>query len=176
MRKMVLVFALTATSAAVSATTVLTEQNIARLEAALPELVAIEQDNPQGLTKLRLKKHCDWQQHASDLRQQEQGKAYVAEVDQILAKHQLTAPLFLELTAKGSLPLLQSLQPVQQLTRQSLPFLPEPQRRIAEQKIQQTEQMQQAIGPCLTAADKAALQQHQQRLLKLAASLPGAAF
>ena len=68
MRKMVLVFALTATSAAVSATTVLTEQNIARLEAALPELVAIEQDNPQGLTKLRLKKHCDWQQHASDLR------------------------------------------------------------------------------------------------------------
>ncbi|WP_261258201.1 hypothetical protein [Alishewanella sp. BS5-314] len=176
MRKMVLVFALTATSAAVSATTVLTEQNIARLEAALPELVAIEQDNPQGLTKLRLKKHCDWQQHASDLRQQEQGKAYVAEVDQVLAKHQLTAPLFLELTAKGSWPLLQSLQPVQQLTRQSLPFLPESQRRIAEQKIQQTEQMQQAIGPCLTAADKTALKQYQQRLLKLAASLPGAAF
>lgn len=176
MRKMVLVFALTATSAAVSATTVLTEQNIARLEAALPELVAIEQDNPQGLTKLRLKKHCDWQQHASDLRQQEQGKAYVAEVDQILAKHQLTAPLFLELTAKGSWPLLQSLQPVQQLTRQSLPFLPEAQRRLAEQKIKQTEQMQQAIEPCLTAADKVALQQHQQRLLKLATSLPGTAF
>lgn len=176
MRKMVLVFALTATSAAVSATTVLTEQNIARLEAALPELVAIEQDNPQGLTKLRLKKHCDWQQHASDLRQQEHGKGYVAEVDQVLAKHQLTAPLFLELTAKGSWPLLRSLQPVQQLTRQSLPFLPEPQRRIAEQKIQQTEQMQQAIEPCLTAADKTALQQYQQRLLKLATSLPGAAF
>ena len=176
MHKMVLVFALTATSAAVSATTVLTEQNIARLEAALPELVAIEQDNPQGLTKLRLKKHCDWQQHASDLRQQEQGKGYVAEVDQVLAKHQLTAPLFLELTAKGSWPLLQSLQPVQQLTRQSLPFLPEPQRRIAEQKIQQTEQMQLAIEPCLTAADKTALQQHQQRLLKLATRLPGAAF
>ncbi|EHR42048.1 hypothetical protein [Alishewanella jeotgali] len=166
---------LTATSSAV-ATTVLTEQNIARLEAALPELAAIEQDNPQGLTKLRLKKHCDWQQHASDLRQQEQGKAYVAEVDQVLAKHQLTAPLFLELTAKGSWPLLQSLQPVQQLTRQSLPFLPEPQRRIAEQKIQQTEQMQQAIEPCLTAADKTALQHHKQRLLKLATSLPGAAF
>ena len=176
MHKMVLVFALTATSAAVSATTVLTEQNIARLEAALPELVAIEQDNPQGLTKLRLKKHCDWQQHASDLRQQEQGKGYVAEVDQVLAKHQLTAPLFLELTAKGSWPLLQSLQPVQQLTRQSLPFLPEPQRRIAEQKIQQTEQMQQAIEPCLTTADKTALQQYQQRLLKLATSLPGVAF
>lgn len=176
MHKMVLVFALTATSAAVSATTVLTERNIARLEAALPELVAIEQDNPQGLTKLRLKKHCDWQQHASDLRQQEQGKGYVAEVDQVLAKHQLTAPLFLELTAKGSWPLLQSLQPVQQLTRQSLPFLPELQRRIAEQKIQQTEQMQQTIEPCLTAADKTALQQHQQRLLKLATSLPGAAF
>jgi hypothetical protein len=176
MRKMVLVFALTATSAAVSATTVLTDQNIARLEAALPELVAIEQDNPQGLTKLRLKKHCDWQQHATELRQHEQGKGYVTEVDQVLAKHQLTAPLFLELTAKGSWPLLQSLQPVQQLTRQSLPFLPEAQRRLAEQKIKQTEQMQQAIEPCLTAADKTALQQHQQRLLKLATSLPGAAF
>lgn len=176
MRKMVLAVVLATASAATSAATVLTEQNIAKLEAVLPELLAIEQDNPQGLTKLRLKKHCDWQQHASDLRQQEQGKGYVAEVDQVLAKHQLTAPLFLELTAKGSWPLLQSLQPVQQLTRQSLPFLPEPQRRIAEQKIQQTEQMQQAIEPCLTAADKTALEQHQQRLLKLATSLPGATF
>jgi hypothetical protein len=176
MRSMLCALMLAVASAALPASTVLTEQNIAKLEAVLPELLAIEQDNPQGLTKLRLKKHCDWEQHASALRQQEQGKGYVTQVDQVLAKHQLTAPLFLELTAKGSWPLLQSLQPVQQLTRQSLPFLPEPQRRIAEQKIQQTEQMQLAIEPCLTAADKTALQQHQQRLLRLATRLPGVAL
>lgn len=176
MRKMLLAVVLASASAATSAATVLTEQNIAKLEAVLPELLAIEQDNPQGLTKLRLKRHCDWQQHAADLRQHEQGKGYVANVDQVLAKHELTAPLFLELAAKSSWPLLQSLQPVQQLTKQTLPFLPEAQRQLAEQKIQQTEQMQRAIEPCLTAADKTALQQHQQRLMQLAASLPGVAF
>ncbi|GGW59089.1 hypothetical protein [Alishewanella tabrizica] len=158
------------------ASTVITEQNITRYEAALPELARIEQDDPSSLKYLRLAKHCDWALHASELRAKEQGKGYLAQVDQVLTKHQLTPALFIELTAKGAWPVLQSMQPVLAMTEQSLPFLPETQRKLAEQKIAQTNQMRGVIGPCLTDADKRALQQYQQRFINLATGLPGLAF
>lgn len=158
------------------ATTVITEQNIARYEAALPELAKIEQDNPASLKNLRLAKHCDWTKHASELRAKEQGKDYLPQVDAVLAKHQLTPALFIELTAKGAWPVLQSMQPVFNLTRQSLPFLPETQRRQAERTLAQSDHMYTVIEPCLTAADNAALQQYQQRFINLAARLPGLAL
>ncbi|CAM5220429.1 hypothetical protein [Alishewanella longhuensis] len=157
----------------VHATTVITEQNIARYEAALPELAKIEQDNPAALKSLRLAKHCDWAKHASELRAKEQGKDYLPQVDQVLAKHQLTPALFIELTAKGAWPVLQSMQGVFNITRQSLPFLPEAQRKQAERTLAQSDHMSSVIQPCLTAADKAALQQYQQRFINLAGRLPG---
>lgn len=153
--------------------TVITEQNIARYEAALPELAKIEQDNPASLKNLRLAKHCDWDKHASELRAKEQGKDYLPQVDAVLAKHQLTPALFIELTAKGAWPVLQSMQPVFNLTRQSLPFLPEAQRKQAERTLAQSDHMSLVIEPCLTAADKTALQQYQQRFINLAGRLPG---
>lgn len=160
-------------SISVQASTVITEQNIARYEAALPELAKIEQDNPASLKRLRLQQHCDWPKHAAELRAKEQGKAYLGQVDKVLAKHQLTPALFLELTAKGAWPVLQSMQPALNITRQSLPFLPDTQRRQAEQTLAQSEHMQQVIKPCLTAADQAALAQYQQRFISLATRLPG---
>lgn len=156
----------------VHAATVITEQNIARYEAALPELAKIEQDNPASLKNLRLAKHCDWAKHASELRAKEQGKDYLPQVDQVLAKHQLTPALFIELTAKGAWPVLQSMQGVFNLTRQSLPFLPEAQRKQAERTLAQSDHISSVIQPCLTAADKAALQQYQQRFINLAGRLP----
>jgi len=161
---------------AVQAATVITEQNITRYEAALPELAKIEQDNPAGLKSLRLAPHCDWPRHATELRAKEQGKDYLAQVDKVLAKHQLTAALFVELTAKGAWPVLQSMQPVFNVTRQSLPFLPEAQRKQAERTLAQSSHMTTVIEPCLTAADKAALQQYQQRFINLAGRLPGLAL
>lgn len=158
---------------AVQAATVITEQNIARYEAALPELAKIEQDNPAALKSLRLAQHCDWAKHASELRAKEQGKDYLPQVDEVLAKHQLTPALFIELTAKGAWPVLQSMQGVFNLTRQSLPFLPEAQREQAERTLAQSDHMSSVIQPCLTAADKAALQQYQQRFINLAGRLPG---
>lgn len=155
------------------AATVLTEQNIARYEAALPELAKIEQTNPASLKSLRLAQHCDWARHANDLRANEQGKDYLPQVDAVLAKHQLTPALFIELTAKGAWPVLQSMQGVFHLTRQSLPFIPEVQRKQAERTLAQSNHMTAVIEPCLTPADKAALQQYQQRFINLATRLPG---
>lgn len=153
--------------------TVLTEQNLNRLEAALPKLAKIQQDDVASLHKVRLQRHCDWPRHATEVRAQQQGKSYLAEVDKILAEHKLSPPLFMELTAKGSWPLLQSLQPVLSVTRQTLPFLPQTQRQQAEQLLAQTDNMTQVVEPCLSEADTKALRQHQQRLINLASKLPG---
>ncbi|MCH8538244.1 MAG: hypothetical protein LAT66_10805 [Alkalimonas sp.] len=155
------------------AETVLTEQNLSKLEAALPALVKVEQDNVDSLYQVRLQSHCDWSRHAKEVRAQQQGQDYLDEVDQILAQHELTAPLFLELTAKGSWPVLDSMQPVLRLSRRALPFLPEMQRQQTEQMLAQTDHMTQVIGVCLTEADKVALSKHRARLLALAGRLPG---
>lgn len=157
----------------VQAETVLTEQNLSRLEAALPKLAKIQQDDVSSLHNVRLQRHCDWPRHAREVRAQQQGQSYLAEVDKILAEHQLTPPLFVELTAKGSWPLLQTLQPALAITRQTLPFLPQTQRRQAQQLLAQTDNMSQVVQPCLTDADNMALRQHQQRLINLASRLPG---
>ncbi|KKO45329.1 hypothetical protein WG68_11450 [Arsukibacterium ikkense] len=159
--------------ALLQADTVLTEQNLSRLEAALPKLAKIKQDDVSALHNVRLQRHCDWPRHANEVRAQQQGKSYLAEVDKILAEHQLTPPLFVELTAKGSWPLLQTLQPALAITRQTLPFLPQTQRQQAQQLLAQTDNMTQVVQSCLTDADNAALRQHQQRLINLAGKLPG---
>ncbi|MDX1677755.1 hypothetical protein [Arsukibacterium sp.] len=164
---------LLAFTAASSGSTVLTEQNLSNLEAALPKLANIQQDDVSSLHKVRLQRHCDWPRHATEVRAQQQGKSYLTEVDKILAEHQLSPALFMELTAKGSWPLLQSLQPVLSITRQTLAFLPQAQRQQAEQLLAQTDNMTRVVEPCLTAADNIALRQHQQRLISLAAKLPG---
>lgn len=167
-------FALSALMPALlSAETVLTEQNLSRLEAALPKLAKIQQDDVGSLQQVRLQRHCDWPRHATEVRTQQQGKTYLAEVDKILTEHQLTSALFMELTAKGSWPLLQSLQPVLAVTRQTLPFLPQAQRLQAEKMLAQTDNMTQVVEPCLSEADTNALRQHQQRLINLASRLPG---
>lgn len=155
------------------ADTVLTEQNLSRLEAALPKLAKIQQEDVNSLHNVRLQRHCDWPRHATEVRAQQQGKSYLAEVDKILAEHQLTPPLFIELTAKGSWPLLQTMQPVLSVTRQTLAFLPQTQRQQAEQLLAQTDNMTQVVQPCLSEADNIALRQYQQRLINLATRLPG---
>ena len=159
--------------ATVQANTVLTEQNLSRLEAALPKLARIQQDDVATLHKVKLQRHCNWPRHAAEVRAQQQGKSYLNEVDNILAEHQLTPALFIELSAKGSWPLLQSLQPVLSVTRQTLPFLPQNQRLQAEQLLAQTDNNTQVVEPCLSEADITALRQHQQRLIALASKLPG---
>ncbi|SNY45019.1 hypothetical protein SAMN06297280_0820 [Arsukibacterium tuosuense] len=155
------------------AATVLTDQNLSRLEAALPKLAQIKQDDVGSLHKVRLQRHCDWPRHATEMRAQQQGKSYLAEVDNILAEHQLSPALFMELTAKSSWPLLQSLQPVLAVTRQTLPFLPQAQQEQARQLLAQTDNMTQVVEPCLSEADSKALRQHQHRLIALASKLPG---
>ncbi|MEE2002641.1 hypothetical protein QWY20_14370 [Alkalimonas sp. MEB108] len=157
----------------VCAGTVLTDANLTKLEAALPALARVEQDNVASLYQVRLQAHCDWSRHAAEVRAQQEGQGYLDEVDLILAEHELTAPLFMELTAKGSWPVLDSMRPMLQVSRRALPFLPEPQRQQTVQVLDQTDHMTQAIGPCLTDADKVALQQHRGRLLALAGRMPG---
>ncbi|SEA97712.1 hypothetical protein SAMN04488051_11123 [Alkalimonas amylolytica] len=155
------------------ADTVLTDANLTKLEAALPALAKVEQDNVASLYQVRLQAHCNWSRHATEVRAQQEGQGYLDEVDRILAEHELTAPLFMELTAKGSWPVLDSMRPMLQVSRRALPFLPEPQRQQTVQVLDQTEHMTQAIGPCLTEADKVALQQHRGRLLAMASRMPG---
>ncbi|MEN3157216.1 hypothetical protein ABC502_02410 [Alkalimonas sp. NCh-2] len=157
----------------VSAETVLTDANLIKLEAALPALARVEQDNVASLYQVRLQAHCDWSRHAEEVRAQQKEQSYLEEVDLILAEHELTAPLFMELTAKGSWPVLDSMRPMLQVSRRALPFLPEPQRQQTVQVLAQTDHMTQAIGSCLTEADKVALQQHRGRLLALAGRMPG---
>lgn len=170
--KSMLVSGLMLFSTAVPAATVLTEQNMTKLEAALPELLKIKAKDPAELAKLRLAKHCDWPKHAADLNANPQAKSYFSEVETVLEKHQLTNAIFLELSLKGAWPVVQSMQPMLNITRQSLPLLPEPQRKQAEQTLAQTDYLQQLIEPCLTADDRSALQQYSQRFFNIARQLP----
>lgn len=153
------------------AATLLTDTNLDQFEAMLPKLQQLEQ-RPQN-KQFSLQQHCDWPQHYRQLSAQEKDSSYQAQIEQLVKQHGFTPEQFVELSAKVSWPVLDSVQPMLNVSRQALMFLPAARRQQAEQAIMQGQQYHQTLGSCLTADDKAALAKHHDRIMQIAKRLGG---
>ncbi len=153
------------------AATILTDANLDQFEAMIPKLQQLEQ-RPQN-KQFNLQQHCDWPRHYRQLSAQEKDSHYQAQIEQLVKQHGFTPEQFVELSAKVSWPVLDSVQPMLDMSRQALMFLPAAQRQKAEQAINQGRQYHQTLSSCLTADDRAALAKHHDRIMQMAKRLGG---
>lgn len=155
----------------VMAATLLTDTNLDQFEAMLPKLQQLEQ-RPQN-KQFSLQQHCDWPRHYRELSVQEKDNSYQAQIEQLAKQQGFTPEQFVELSAKVSWPVLHSIQPMLDVSRQALIFLPVAQRQKTEKTIQQGQQYYQTLTGCLTADDKTALAKHHDRIMQIAKRLGG---
>ena len=155
----------------VVAATLLTDENLTRFEALLPELQKLEQ-RPQN-KQFALQQHCDWPRHYRELSAQEQDSSYQANIEQLVKQHGFTPVQFVELSAKISWPVLDKVQPMLQLSRQALVFLPPQQRQDTEKTLQRGQQYYRTLTGCLSKEDKTALAKHNNRIMQMAKRLGG---
>ncbi|PKM19975.1 MAG: hypothetical protein CVV11_00170 [Gammaproteobacteria bacterium HGW-Gammaproteobacteria-15] len=153
------------------AATVLTDANLDQFEAMLPKLQQLEQ-RPQN-KQFNLQQHCDWPRHYREISAQEKDSAYQTQIEQLAKEHGFTPVQFVELSAKVTWPVLDSVQPMLEVSRQALMFLPAAQRQKTEKSIQQGQQYYQTLTGCLTADDKTALVKHHDRIMQMAKRLGG---
>lgn len=155
----------------VVAATLLTDENLTRFEALLPKLQQLEQ-RPQN-KQFALQQHCDWPRHYRELSAQEQDSGYQANIEQLVKQYGFTPVQFVELSAKISWPVLDKLQPMLQLSRQALVFLPPQQRQDTEKTLQRGQQYYRTLSGCLSKEDKTALAKHNNRIMQMAKRLGG---
>jgi hypothetical protein len=160
-----------ASTAPVMAATVLTDANLDQFEAMLPKLQQLEQ-RPQN-KQFNLQQHCNWPQHYRELSAQEKDSNYQAQIEQLVKQHGFTPEQFVELSAKVTWPVLHSVQPMLDMSRQALMFLPAAQRDKAAQAINRGQQYHQTLSSCLTDDDKTALAKHHDRIMQIAKRLGG---
>ncbi|MBZ9613734.1 hypothetical protein [Rheinheimera maricola] len=153
------------------AATLLTDANLDQFEAMLPKLQQLEQ-RPQN-QQFKLQQHCDWPRHYREISAQEQDSRYQSKIEQLVSQHGFTPVQFVELSAKLSWPVLNQLQPMLEVSRQALMFLPAQQRKNTENSITQGQQYYQTLSSCLTNDDTAALEKHHQRIMSIAKRLGG---
>ena len=158
-------------SVPVSAATVLTDQNLDQLELMIPKLQQLKQ-RPQN-SLFSLQQHCDWSKHYQQLSAQEKDKDYQGQIEQLVKQHGFTPEQFVELSAKVTWPVLDSIQPALQVSEQALMFVPAAQRQNAEKSIKRGQQYYQTLSGCLSADDKTALAKHNDRIMLIAKRLGG---
>lgn len=153
------------------AATLITEQNLTQFEAMLPKLKQLPQRAQNR--KFALAQHCDWPRHYNELSAQEKDSAYQQKIEQLVTEHGFTPVQFVELSAKLTWPVLDSVQPALEVSRQALAFLPPAQRQATEQAVVQGQRYYKTLSGCLTTDDKAALAQHHNRIMAIAKGLGG---
>jgi hypothetical protein len=158
-------------STAAQAATVLTDANLDRFEVMLPKLQRLEQ-RPQN-KHFNMQQHCDWPRHYQELSAQETDRRYQSDIEQLVKQHGFTPVQFVELSAKVTWPVLDSVQPMLEVSRQALMFLPEQQRQQTERSIKKGQKYYQTLSSCLNADDRAALAKHHQRIMQMAKRLGG---
>jgi hypothetical protein len=163
--------AITVLASNVQAATLLTDANLDQFEMLLPKLQKLPQ-RPQN-KQFSMQQHCDWPRHYKELSAQESDRAYQQAIVQLAGEHGFTPVQLVELSAKVSWPVLDSVQPALQVSRQALMFLPAQQRQNAEQTIVKGQQYYKTLTACLTPDDQTALAKHHSRIMQLAKRLGG---
>ncbi|QBL09272.1 hypothetical protein E0Z06_06970 [Rheinheimera sp. D18] len=171
MRNLLAVSVFMAFALSAQANTLLTDENLNQLEAMLPKLQQLEQ-RPQN-KQFQLKQHCNWSQHYAELSSQEKDSKYQAQIEQLAKQHGFTPVQFVELSAKVTWPILDSVQPMLEISRQAMVFLPEAQRKNTEKTVTQGQQYYKTLSSCLTNDDKTALDKHHDRIMQMAQRLGG---
>ncbi len=157
----------------VQAASILTDENLNKLQTLLPQLMALEAPEDGSFQDIKLQQHCDWKRHYNDFREQEKNDAYLQQAERLVTQQGFTLPQFLELSAKVSYPVLEATLPALEMSRQALAFLPEAQRQETEAAIAQSKNYHQVINSCLTTDDKAALQKYNSRIMQMFGGLAG---
>ncbi|MDX1391777.1 MAG: hypothetical protein R3241_05325 [Rheinheimera sp.] len=170
-KKTVLLLVISVFAAKVQAATLLTDANLDQFEALLPKLQQLQQ-RPQN-SQFNLQQHCNWSQHYTTLSAQETDSDYRLAIERIAGQHGFTPVQFIELSAKLSWPVLDSVQGALEVSRQALLFLPAQQRQSTERKLIKGQQYYKTLTSCLTADDKTALAKHHNRIMQIAKRLGG---
>lgn len=158
----------------VMADTLITAENLNKLEVLLPQLSKLEQSYRGDINKeLDLQPHCDWDKHYSQLKSQQKDTGYVAKAEKLIVDNGFKPAQFVELSAKVAWPMLDAAMPMMQMSKQALAYLPAAQRKSAEVSLAKSTQYHTALGQCLTADDKAAITQYKDRIMQLAGSMAG---
>jgi hypothetical protein len=160
----------------VMANTLITSDNLTKLETLMPQLTALETNNQTRFNRnVNLQPHCHWQQHYTVLKAQQPESANVSQAEQLIKQSGLQPAQFLELSAKVTWPMLDAVMPMLQLSQQALAFIPAQQREKLETSFLQSNRYYKTIGGCLSAEDRQALEQHKQRIMQIASDMSGQA-
>lgn len=162
--------------APVMATTLITSDNLTKLETLLPKLTALEKNNQASFNHdVDLRPHCNWQQQYNDLKAQQANTAYVAQAEQLISQSGFEPAQFLELSAKVTWPMLDAVMPMMKMSQQALAFMPAEQRKKLQQSFNQSSLYYKTVGGCLTSEDKQALDMYKQRIMQIASDMSGEA-
>ncbi|CAM3838446.1 hypothetical protein [Rheinheimera salexigens] len=160
----------------VMADTLITSDNLTKLEILLPKLTALENNKQVRFNQnVTLQPHCNWQQQYTDLKAQQPDSASVAQAEQLIQQNGFKTEQFLELSAKVSWPMLDAVMPMMQMSQQAAVFMPADQRKKLQQSFNKSNRYYKTVGGCLTNEDKQALAQHKQRIMQLATDMSGLA-
>lgn len=144
---------------AAQASSAMTEQNLQRFVAMMPEMEALDDRFPdQGRSdRVELQQHCNWQRHYDNTLIKLAPAGYRQELESILKRHNFSAAEFTELSFKFSWGTFQVMAPMYEMMQQMQQHLPEEERAEQEAEMRNLEQMKALLDSCMSDAEKAAV-------------------
>lgn len=170
MRKLIVCSAvlLSSISFAGQANTLITPENLDRLQASLVALQAFDKQLPEknkSQSEMKLEQHCNWQKHYQALIKDEfVTPEHVREYENLLQQHGFrSGGEHLELSMKTMLPSFNAWE--EHLKQHNI--TPDANSELGKSLLQM-QQLKQVVSSCLTSADKTALQRYEARIAELA--------
>lgn len=150
-----------------SAKTILTEANVERYLAMLPEMEALEDRFPDNHDlDIKLEQHCDWPKHYKMLKSTDLSDEYMQQMEALIRQHGFQPVEFLELSFKVSWPMLEMTRPMLEMSQQMLAHLPAEMRAEQEAEMAEANQLINLLDRCMTDADKKAATKFQGQLIQ----------
>ncbi|MEE2025479.1 MULTISPECIES: hypothetical protein [Alkalimonas] len=144
---------------AAQASSAMTEQNLQRFVAMMPEMEALDDRFPEQSNafeqELELQQHCNWQRHYDSTVVRLAPAGYRQELESILKRHNFSPAEFTELSFKFSWGSFQLMAPMYEMMQQMLQHLPEEERAEQEAEMRSLEQMKALLDRCMSDAEKA---------------------
>ncbi|MDP4530257.1 hypothetical protein Q3O59_14600 [Alkalimonas delamerensis] len=140
---------------ATQASTVVTEQNLQRYLALLPEMEALEDSFPEvDSSTLELQAHCNWQRHYDQTLTQLATPEHRRALEQLLRQHNFTPAEYTELSFKFAWTSLQMVEPMMDMMQQMLEYMPAEERAEQEAEMRNLKQIMALLDQCMTDEEK----------------------
>lgn len=148
-------FVLCMVMATSQASTVVTEHNLQRYLALLPEMEALEDRFPDvDDSPMELQSHCNWQRHYDSTLTKLATPEHRKALEQLLKQHNFTAAEYTELSFKFAWSSLQMVEPMLEMLQQMLEYMPAEERAEQEAEMHNLKQILVLLEQCMTDAEK----------------------